>query len=211
MWYRANFPTNLSRHYFAKKTDQKLLSGEASPDYLFYPMIPGRMKKILPDVKLVAILRNPVDRAYSQYNHSVRLNAETLSFEKAIESEEGRCAREKERMIRDPNFVPKHYRSHSYLSRGIYADQLEGWFRHYGRERFLILTTEDMRKNTQRTIDQAFDFLGVSSFQVENPRDLNVGSYKGMNGATRKSLVEYFRPHNERLSKLLQRSFNWDK
>ena len=71
LWYRSHFPTNLSRYNFYKRTNQKLLSGEASPVYLFYPVVPGRMKELLPDVKLIVILRNPVDRAYSHYHHSL--------------------------------------------------------------------------------------------------------------------------------------------
>ena len=84
LWYRSNFPTNLSRSAFYKKTTQRLLSGEASPLYLFYPMVPDRMKEILPDVKLIVILRNPVDRAYSHYHHSLRKNMEPMSFERAV-------------------------------------------------------------------------------------------------------------------------------
>ena len=76
LWYRSHFPTNLSRRRFYKKTNQKLLSGEASPVYLFYPVVPGRMKELLPDVKLIVILRNPVDRAYSHYHHILRTNNE---------------------------------------------------------------------------------------------------------------------------------------
>ena len=169
------------------------------------------MKKILPDVKLIVILRNPVDRAYSHYHHIVRQNNEILSFEKAIELEEERCAGEREQLIKDPDYVPNHYRRHSYLARGVYADQLENWFGHYSKDQFLILTTEDFRENPQRTLDQVFDFLGVSPFQAENLRGLNIGNYKEMNEDTRKFLIDYFKPHNKRLSKLLQRSFEWDK
>ena len=68
-WYRLRFPIRAS---------QKLLSGEASPIYLFYPMVPGRMKKLLPDVKLIVILRNPVDRAYSHYHDTKRKKRETV-------------------------------------------------------------------------------------------------------------------------------------
>ena len=100
---------------------------------------------------------------------------------------------------------------HPYPTRGIYADQLENWFKCYDRKQFLILATEDFHKNPQRTLDQVFDFLGVSPFQVGNLRDLNVGNYKEMNEDTRKFLIEYFKPHNERLSKILKRSFDWDK
>ena len=211
LWYRTNFPTKISKYYFYKKTGQKLLSGEATPGYLFYPMIPERMKEVLPDVKLIVILRNPVNRAYSNYRMVFRNNKEQLSFEKAIELEEKRCIGERERMIQDPSFKPKHYRVHSYLARGVYTDQLENWFKHYDREKFLILTTEDLREDPQKTLDQVFDFLGVSPFQVKNLKDLNVGNYKEMNEDTRKFLVEYFKPHNEKLFKLLQRSFDWNK
>ena len=212
LWYRSNFPTNLSRYNFYKRTNQRLHSGEASPLYLFYPVVPGRMKETLPDVKLIVILRNPVDRAYSHYHHSLRKNMEPImSFEKAVELEEERCTGEREQLIQDLSFIPKHYRTHSYLARGVYADQLENWFRHYDRKRFLILTTETFYENPQRTLDQVFDFLGVSPFQVGNLRNLNVGNYKKMNEDTRKFLIEYFKPHNERLSKLLQRSFDWDR
>ena len=210
LWYCSNFPTNLSRHYFYKKTNQRLLSGEATPTYLFYSEVPGRMREILPDAKLIVILRNPVDRAYSHYHHSLRRNRETLSFEKAIKLEEERLAREKERLIRDPFSRDNHYNHHSYLRKGIYADQLENWFRHYSQKQFLILTTDDLRKNPQQTLDQVFDFLGVSSFQADNLKSSNVGSYKEMNKGTRKFPVEYFKPHNKRLRKLLQHDFDWD-
>ena len=115
-------------------------------------------------------------------------------------------------MIKDPDFVPSHhYRYHSYLARGVYADQLENWFSYFDKEKFLILTTEDFRENSQRTLDQVFDFLEAPPFQIEDLRDRNAGNYKPMNEDTRKFLIKYYKPHNERLSKLLQRSFDWDR
>ena len=147
------------------------------------------MKKILPDVKLIVILRNPVDRAYSQYHMNVRRNQETLSFEKTIELEGERCAGERERLIRDPDFVPAHYRKHSYLARGIYADQLENWFKHYSKRQFLILATEDFAKNPQQILKQFFDFVGATTTtttataaaaaapNVGNLTNRNVGKY----------------------------------
>ena len=153
-----------------------------------------------------------MSETFSSTEHMVRQKNETLSFEKAVKLEEERCAGEKERLIRDPNFAATHYILHSYLARGVYADQLENWFKHYSKKQFLILTTDDLRKNPQQTLNQVFDFLGLPPFKVENFRDRNVGNYKEkMNEDTRKFLIEYFKPHNERLSKLLQRSFDWDK
>ena len=171
------------------------------------------MKNLLPDVKLIVILRNPVDRAYSDYHHSIRHENDTLSFEKAIELEEERCAEERERVFKypDSSSPPVNYYAYSYLAKGLYADQLERWFKHYDRRQFLILATEDFRKNPQQILDQIFNFLGLPSFKMENLRNHNVGNYKEMNTDTRKFLIEYFRPHNEKLYRLLQRRFDWDK
>ena len=71
-WYRSNFPMDLSRRRLAKKINQEIITGEASPYYLFHPTAPNRMKDLLPDAKLIVILRNPVDRAYSHYHHAIR-------------------------------------------------------------------------------------------------------------------------------------------
>lgn len=217
LWYRSNFPINMSGHCSFKKKKQtnkpKRLTGEASPKYLFYPTVPDRMKSLLPDVKLIAILRNPVDRAYSHYHHYVRDNIESLSFEDAISTEEERCAGGGEQLIKDPDSDPCHYRRYSYLARGRYAEQLENWFRYYGREQFLILTTEEFYEDPQRILDQASAFLGLPPhpFQAMGLRNLNVGDYKEMSADTRKFLVEYFKSHNERLAKLLRCSFDWDR
>ena len=74
------------------------------------------------------------------------------------------------------------------------------------------MATEDFHKNIQRILDQVFNFLGLNPFKIDYPKRLNVGNYKEkMNEDTKKFLIEYFKPHNERLYKLLQRDFGWDK
>lgn len=213
-WYRSHFPTSLQKHRLAKKTKQNPVTGDSTPYYIFHPMASSRMKNLLPEVKLIVILRNPIDRAYSHYHHAVRrkINIETLSFEDAINIEKERLSGEKDQIIKDPHFIPKSHHQYSYLARGIYADQLENWFKYYDRNQFLFLTTEDFHKNIQRTLDQVFNFLGLNPFKIDYPKRFNVGNYKEkMNEDTRRSLIEYFKPHNERLYKLLQRDFEWDK
>ena len=174
------------------------------------------MKEILPDVKLIVILRNPIDRAYSHYNKAIEHNYESssTSFEKIIELSKELCAREKEYqyVVNDPNSDPNQYRRRTYLARGIYAYQLENWFKHYDKKQFLFLATEDFHKNPQQVLDQTFRFLGLNQSKIDNLKNLNIGTYKEkMNEDTRKSLIEYFKPHNKRLYKLLQRDFDWDK
>ena len=117
LWYRSNFPTDLSRRRFYKKTGQNLLSGEASPDYLFHPEVPGRMKELLPDVKLIVILRNPVDRAYSHYHHRLSRKMLTQSFEKILGLEAHDQTEETE--DHDSRFRFRHLRDSSYPSRQV--------------------------------------------------------------------------------------------
>lgn len=218
LYYKTNFPIVGKR-----------LTGEASTSYLSSAEAPARMKAAIPDAKLIAILRNPVDRAYSHYHFARRRNAEAgATFEEALNLEEPRQKRYAEtvselKSILYGNGAPSGQRDlyqlirdsiddswHSYLRYGRYADHLENWFRHYGRDRFLVLSTEDLERDRQGTLDQVFDLLGVGPFKVQDFKRLNVGRYAKMREDTRRELVEYFRPHNERLYGLLNRRFDWD-
>src|SRR5690348_6863383 len=86
-WYRGHFPTGAEKWYAQRLRRQAFVTGEASPVYLFHPHVPARVKQALPAVKLIVLLRNPVDRAYSQYYHAVELGLETRPFEEAIGDE----------------------------------------------------------------------------------------------------------------------------
>jgi hypothetical protein len=211
LWYRSNFPTKLYKYYFKKKFDKQLLCGDATPYYLLHPLVPMRMKRSLPKIKIIVILRNPVDRAYSHYHFALRHKHETLSFEDAINQEEKRLAGERKKIIQDPSFDGYHFKRNSYLTRGVYVDQLKHWFEYYDKNQFLILTTEDLYANPQKILNQVFQFLNLNSYEIKDLKNLNVGNYKNMNNETRKTLIEYFRPYNCKLSKLLDRDFDWDK
>src|SRR6187200_1451927 len=91
-WYRGQFPLRAGGR----------LVGEASPSYLFHPLAPERARSLVPDAKLIALVRNPVDRAYSQYQHAVALGREPLSFEDALAAEDERLVGEVERLLADP-------------------------------------------------------------------------------------------------------------
>jgi len=211
LWYRSHFPNALHRHRLAGLRNRRMLTGEATPAYLYHPLAPGRVKAALPNVKLVAILRNPVDRAYSNYQMMIRARRESLTFEDAIRHDGTKSA------------------SYSYLRRGRYAEHLARWFEHFDRGRFLILTLDELGADRQAVYDRIFDFLGLEPLDVKpqdrGPQDPtvryghtdkdgsmdNVGIYPAMNPDTRRMLVGYFRPHNERLRALLKRDFDWDR
>ncbi|HET7626188.1 MAG TPA: sulfotransferase [Verrucomicrobiae bacterium] len=120
-WYESMFP--LARLFFgAPSKVAKPITGEASPYYLFHPSAVSRMARTLPDAKLIVLLRNPVERAYSHYQHQVRSRTENLSFEDALASEKERIQGEAEKLLKDDRFRSAKHRRYSYLSRGIYAD-----------------------------------------------------------------------------------------
>lgn len=199
-WYRAHF------HPAAHLGE---ISGESTPYYLFHPLVPELVAGDLPKCKLVVILRNPVDRAFSQHNHERVLGYEDLSFEEAIAREPERLAGEEARILADPRYRSFSHQHHSYLSRSRYAEQLERWFRHIDRDRFLILSSEDLFEYPGAAIATTQRFLGL---QPIAPRDLsarNARSYSPIDEDLRGQLNGEFEPHNRRLYELTGRDFGW--
>jgi hypothetical protein len=215
-WYRAHFPSYVQKYYMQQVQKQAFITGEASPYYMFHPFAARRMAKLLPQVKLIVMLRNPVDRAYSHFYHEVAGGHEKLSsFEDAIDLEEERLAGELEKMQTDEHYSSYNHRHYSYLDRGIYADQLETWMSTFPKEQFLIIKSEDFYANTAAIFKQTLAFLNLkdvgSTELKEDFRHYNTTKPPKMNPATRKRLIEYYEPHNARLYKLLGRDFDWRK
>ena len=205
-WYRACFPRLL----------EGFITGEATPTYLFHPHVPKRMASVLPDVKLIVLLRNPTERAYSHYYHNVRKNRETISFEEAIAAESERASGEFRKMLEDEHYFNFNYKCFAYLSRGIYVDQFKRWFEFFPREQILILKFEDFAADPTVTFRQVLNFLDLPSWepkeykQYNSYEDKSSMSYPSMNTETRSYLINYFKPHNERLYEYLGVDFDWN-
>jgi Sulfotransferase domain len=222
-WYRAQFPTRAYKYYVENVRKRHFFTGEASPYYIFHPHAPRRVSAFLPHVKLILLLRNPIDRAYSQHWLEVKGNYETLSFEDAITCEQERIAGEREKMLSDENYHSFKHRRYTYLTRGIYKDQIQHWMSYFPKEQFLMLKTEDLYTNPALIVRQTLEFLGVPGEEIDTNREYKkykVPSKTGymtkdaapkMNPNTRNYLVEYFKPHNARLHEFLGRDFGWDK
>ena len=205
-WYRAHFPTK------AYKNFKKLTVGEQTATYLFHPLIPKRIHTTIPNAKFIVVLRNPVDRAYSNYTHQVREGIEKRTFEEAIKSELKRieiCKNNSEYKINNDDF--SNHVIFSYLRHGIYVDFIKAWMEFFTKEQFLILPTYDLNNNRAKFLKQVFDYLNVQNFEIKDVERQNVGEYKKLDKSMRKFLVNYYRPHNERLFKLLEKNFDWDK
>ncbi len=198
-WYRSFFPMKPYMAY-AKARGKSLLTGEATPEYLFDPKVPRRVLEVVPDVKLIAILRNPVDRAHSLYQHQLRIGMESAPFgvaaNKEIDSLEANS---------DNSDL-----SNSYVLGGLYASQLQDWMKVFPREQFLILSNEELSQHPNETLNKVMEFLGLPSFNLKTFRKLNAFPYPDLEPGLREQLVKFFQPHNEALFELIGQRFDWD-
>ena len=197
-WYRAHLPA-----------PRRGIVGEASPSYLFHPLAPERVRTMLPDVRLIALLRNPVDRAFSHYQHEVALGREPLSFEDAVARENERMEGELERMLADPAYFSYAWWNYTYLSRGLYAEQLERWLAAFPEEQLLVLATEDLAQRPAETYVRVLEHVRAPAHELgEYPRVFS-RDYGAMSPETRARLSEHFAEPNRRLYELLGRDLGW--
>lgn len=205
-WYRSHFPLQL-------RNTRTYITGEASPYYLFHPHAARRASMVVPDAKLIILLRNPVDRAYSHYQHQVKRVTgearETLTFEEAIEAEEKILPAEERKMLQDESYKSSSHRTRSYISRGRYMDQLLVWSSFFPRKRILVLKSEDLFDDTSNALERLLAFLAISHWAPETYSIPNKREYSGLDLLVRRRLDEYYRPHNQRLYEYLGVDFGW--
>lgn len=206
-WYRANFP-RIDRNSQATR-----LTFEATPDYMLHPLAASRAHELIPDAKLIALIREPVQRALSHHRHMTRLGFEQLDFEDAVDAEQERYSEDLERLESDPFHRPTQLMRYSYLLRGHYADHLEPWIDEYGRDRLLVVQSDRFYSNTAHALGEIQEFVGLP---VSIPTDLSnysvvTGPPEPLDPTLEERLVDYFRPHNEKLEKLLGIDTGWPK
>jgi hypothetical protein len=183
--------------------------GEASPSYLFHPLAPERVAELVPEAKLIALVRNPVDRAFSHYQHEVALGREPLSFEDALDAEDERLRGEEERMRADPAYFSHAWWNYTYRARGRYAEQLERWLAVFPRDRLLVVPSEDLLLAPEGTHARVLDFLGVERHRLDSYPRVFEREYDPMKPETRSRLAEEFAEPNRRLYELLGRDLGW--
>lgn len=200
-WYRGNFPLH--------RRGPAPLVGEASPSYLFHPLAPRRVGALVPEARLIALLRDPVDRALSHYHHEVALGREPLSFEEALAAEGERTRGEVERLLADPRRFSRAWWDHTYLARGRYAEQLERWLAVFPRHQLLLLTTEELAARPGETYARALEFLEAAPHTLDAYPRIFERDYPDMAPETRRRLREYYDEPNHQLAELLGREPGW--
>jgi len=205
-WYTTFFPR--LDESASSEVDARI-TGEASPCYIFHPHVARRVWATVPHVKIILLLRNPADRAYSHYHHEVRLGYETLPFDEALEREPMRIKGEKARMMTDNQYYSDRYMHYSYQSRGIYIDQIQSWFETFPMEQILLLKSEDFFANTSSVMSQVHNFLGVKDIEVKKVSRHKSFPYPKIDKPIRQRLLAYFEPYNQNLYDYLGRDFCW--
>ena len=211
-WYKIGFPFKFQKFIDTMLLKKKFLTGEATPRYIEHPHAINRIKEITPNAKFIILLRNPIDRAFSQHNMNVKNDYEINNFSDALKEEPRRIANRIEKMSNDVSYYSWNFDLYAYLEHGIYVDKIKRWMEVFPKEQFLIIQSEEFLKNPSKIYNDVLEFLGLSKFELKEFTLYKKRKYKEkMSSDLRNELVEYFKPHNKRLYDFLGKSFDWDK
>lgn len=148
--------------YFSPGPAHKII-GEGTPIYMYWNSVPRRMWQYNPALKLIVLLRNPIERAYSHWNMCREQKQDTLSFWEAIQQENARCRAA----------LPLQHRTYSYVDRGFYTEQLRRLWSFFPKEQVLVLKSEDLKTSPGPTLQAVCEFLGVSLLPDVAPKDVH--------------------------------------
>jgi len=207
-WYRSMFPRK-KQIEDVKQKEGTAITGEDTPFYFWNPIAAKRIKKLLPNIKLIAILRNPIDRAYSEFQDWASRESNPPSFETVVENELN-IQRKYPSLITEENFKVFNQKN-SHLLKGVYVDQLKIWRGLFPKEQIFTLSTENLNSEPTVELKSVFQYLNLPDYTIKNPQHKKQKKYGHMNPQTRKLLKEFFKPHNQRLFNLIGKKFEWDR
>ncbi|MDT9341225.1 tetratricopeptide repeat protein [Trichodesmium erythraeum 21-75] len=198
-WYLAHFPQ--------LPEQGKFITGEATPNYMYSDEIGKKLLDNFPKIKIIAILRNPVDRTISHYYMAKRLGQESKKFTEFVPQEM--------KFLRRLNNNYQNYQRlikemSAYFRGSLYIHFLKKWINLFPKEQLLILKSEDMYENPAGTTKKAFDFLGLPNYQLLEYKKYFPGYYAPIDASLRCQIAELFQPHNQKLEESLGIKFNWD-
>ncbi|MBT2230786.1 sulfotransferase domain-containing protein [Nonomuraea sp. NEAU-A123] len=210
-WYQGHFPLRAAAGRLARRHGTHPLAFESSPYYLFHPLAGERIAADLPGVKLVVLVRDPVERACSAHAHELARGYESESdFEQAVELEVPRLAGAEQSLRARPYSIHHSHRHHAYLARGRYAEQLDRLEPLFGRERILVLDSHHFFTEPEHMYDRVLDFLGLPHlgypvFERHNGRPLP----RPLPDSVRRTLRDHFEVYDKRLTRWLGGDPSW--
>jgi len=206
-WYRSQLPSTSGG---GRLTRGRQITGEASPYYMFHPLAARRIRDALPDVRLIALLRDPSRRAVSHYYHELGNGHETLPLPAALEQEDERLAGESERIAAEPGYVSFNHRHFSYQSRGVYVDQLSVWREVFPADQLLVINSDRLFRDPREEMWRVYRFLGVPGEPPSHYSNYNVRTYPSVPDEVETRLRERFAEPNARLYEWMGEDFGWD-
>jgi len=208
-WYQGHFPTTAGLRRQPSSVPGEPITFEASGYYMFHPCAPARIAEHLPDVKILAMLRDPVERAFSAYKHELARGFETESFERALDLEDERLAGQAERMLADASYQSAAHRHQAYVRRGQYAEQLERLRDHFPAEQIHVIESESFFEQPESTYAGVLDFLDLPPAMPDRFDRWNGRPSSPMTPETRARLGEHFLSHDRALAEILGREPAW--
>jgi Sulfotransferase domain len=224
-WYARQFPPRrrLGLRFF-----------EATPEYLYYPFVAERIARFNPRMKLIVMLRNPVERAFSAWNMFRQMHADAVIRDRTIadyiadanpEAREpilgllGRkefpgfdsCVEEEMKLLREGT---ARELEPSFVRRGLYQEQLERFYEHFPPESIFILESAELKRDRAGAVNRVLAFLGLLPFEWPETalQDQHVRQYDApMPDLARTALQKFFKEPNARLYSAIGRTFDWDR
>lgn len=187
--------------HFINKGD-KVITGEATPSYLDCQPVAERLFSFYPDIKLIVLLRNPIDRAISHYYHWVNIGWESRDLETAIRADFNHLNHDKTEVWDNP---------HSYLARSIYVEFMKHWLTVFPKQQFLIIKSEDLYDSPASTVGKVHKFLGLEDYPLKTYRKYNSRFYPQISELLRYKLGQFYQPYNQALEDFLGVQFGWDE
>ncbi|MGY2002139.1 sulfotransferase domain-containing protein [Blastococcus sp. SYSU DS1024] len=208
-WYRSHFPLEATATRVERRTGTRPLTFESSPYYMFHPLAAERIDRDLPGVKVIVLLRDPVERAYSAHAHELARGFETEDFETALALEDERLAGEAERLAADPSYYSHSHQHHGYLQRGRYVEHLERLESVFGRDRMHVVDSHAFFTDPEPVHDAVLRFLGLPHTGYPVFERHNARPRSPMPEELRARLEEHFAPYDERLAAWLGHPVSW--
>jgi hypothetical protein len=209
-WYRSHFPFRSWARWATRAAGSSPVAFDTSPYYMFHPLAAERIARDLPGVKLLVLVRDPVERAYSAHAHETFFGYESEPFERALELESTRLAGEAERIVADRGYASHSHQHHAYRARGQYAEQLERLERLFGRDRIHVVESQAFFTSPGPAYDRVLEFLGLPHAGYPNFRRFNTRPRAApMPKHVRAALEEHYRPYDERLATWLGHEPSW--
>ncbi|UOQ45394.1 sulfotransferase domain-containing protein [Halobacillus salinarum] len=202
-WYKAHFPT-------CDKSGN-VITGDASPYYFYHPLVPQRVYESSPDMKIIVLLRDPIKRAYSHYNHNIKNGREDRPFEKAINDEQSIIESEEKKLLKNRKSSSYFHQHYSYLSRGLYYEQLKRWLEFFPEEQICVLNSEEFYNSPSTSFNQVTDFLEIDNWEPKEFKVFNKGNnYEEIPSEIFNRLKDYYTIPNTQLFKLISKDYEWD-